>query len=127
MPIVNPVKETAVKLVDTYIAGETISALQLIRLDGSQQARVAEPNTTFEEAKVIGMAIGTATAGNEVQVLTFGILDDPFFNFPVNEPLFLATGGSVTDAEPIVGYNVTAGTSLGTGSIFINVREPIQL
>lgn len=127
MPVVSPIQTSAEKLSQIFEAAELISALQVIALNSSSQARLGDPTGTFEDAKAVGIALSAGNIGAEIEVQTFGVLNDPFFNFPVNAPLFLSSGGAVTDVAPVSGFGVQIGHSLGLGSIFINVGEPIQL
>ena len=124
-----PVKnvESAMKLQDTYVAAENISALRAVRLINANECELGDPDTIYEDAKVVGISLTAATTGNNVEVLTFGILEDPFFTFPLNEPIFLAPNGVVTDVPPTTGFSTQIGHSLGTGQIFINIREPLEL
>lgn len=127
MPVVIGRPDSAEKLAANFIAGEAISALKIVRLNNASTAFIADPTTTFEEAKVIGIARGSAILGGLIDVQTFGILEDAFFTFPANTPLFMDATGSITDTAPVSGYSVQIGHGLGAGSIFINVDEPISL
>jgi len=127
MPTVLGVPDSAKKLGDTYTAGEVISALQVMRLNNSSDAFIADPTLAYTDAKVVGISLSAAVIGLDVDIQNFGILKDPFFNFPTNNPLFLSATGTITDTAPVTGYNVQIGHSLGVGSIFINVQEPILL
>jgi hypothetical protein len=127
VPNVLGVPDSAKKLGDTYVAGEPISALQVVRLDTSSEAYVGDPITSFESASSVGIALNGGGIGTNIDVQNFGILEDAFFTFPTNTPLFLSPTGTITDVAPVAGYNVQVGQSLGTGSIFINIREPISI
>jgi len=126
MPIALPSRQTASKLSTTLVAGETVSALKVVRIGTNSEAFLSEPDV-YENAQSVGVSLNTATAGNDVEVLSFGILEDPFFNFPVNDVLFLASGGAITNTAPTSGIRTIIGKSLGVGSIFISVQEPVIL
>lgn len=117
---------SAMQLEDTYTAAETISALHVVRLIDESTCELADP-VSYEDAKAVGVALNAVTTGNQVRVLTFGILKDPFFNFPLNEPIFLKANGVISNIEETVGFSTQIGHSLGNGAIFINIREPIEL
>ena len=120
--------EQATKLADDYIAGEVISALRAVTLNANQEVFLGQKNTVYSEAKVLGISTTAAVAGNTVNVQTFGILDDPSFNFPLNDPLFLDNNGFITNVPPVPGeFLVEVGNSLGAGSIFVRVQEPTEL
>lgn len=126
MPVAIPSRQTASKLSTTLVAGETVSALKVVRIGANSEAFLSEPDQ-YENALSVGVTLNTATAGNKVEVLSFGILEDPFFNFPVNDVLFLAVGGAITNVAPTSGIRTIIGKSLGVGSIFISVQEPVIL
>jgi hypothetical protein len=39
----------------------------------------------------------------------------------------LGLNGIITDIEPLTGFRVKLGSSMGSGAIFFSVEEPIQL
>lgn len=119
--------ESASKLEDDYIATEVISALRAVTLVDEDSCKLGQSQTNFMDAKVVGIALNSAAIGVSVRVLAFGILEDPFFTFPLNEPIFLKSNGDLSNIEETTGYSVQVGHSLGVGSIFINIREPIEL
>ena len=127
MPNVLGVPQSARTIVDTYIAGEAISALKIVRLDSPTTVKIGDSSSTYEDAKVIGVAISAAALGVNIDVQSFGELNDAFFSFPLNAPLYLSPTGTITDTPPTSGYNVQIGHSLGAGSIFVKVQEPIEL
>jgi len=81
---------TAERLTVTKIAGETISALQMVYADNDTDVLVAN-NSTYNEAKTIGLALNAANATDDVTVLLFGQHEDNSFSFTLNEPLFLTS------------------------------------
>jgi len=123
-----PVEEalSARVLQTKLIASETISALRLVYQTSPGEAALADyQNATKKD--VVGIALTSATVGNEVVVLYFGRVVDAFFNFPLNDSLFLGNNGIVTNVPPASDYSVRIGKSLGSGAIFINIERPIIL
>lgn len=119
--------DSAAKLEDTYIATEVISALKAVTLVDEDNCKLGQSQTTFMDAKVVGIALDSAAIGVSVRVLAFGILEDPFFTFPLNEPIFLKSNGDISNIEETAGFSTQIGHSLGNGAIFVNIREPIEL
>lgn len=115
------------KLIDEYEANETISALKAIKLIDENTCELADSELTFQDAKTVGISLTAGNAGSTIRVQTFGIIEDASFTFPLNAPLFLKTNGAISNTPNTTGYNVQIGHSLGTGAIFINIREPIKL
>lgn len=110
------------------IAGENISALKIVRALNATDVLKSESNSTFANAKCLGITLTGATSGNNIRIQFFGAVGDASFNFPVNAPLYLTTDGNITDdASLLTVYNTTIGYSLGAGAIFIDLQEPIAL
>lgn len=120
--------EVAQRLEVTLIADENISALQAVRQVSDTNCAVADA-TTFERANAIGIALNSASTGGSVTVQLLGALSDPFFTFGANTPIYISdvTPGLVTDVAPTSGFVTVLGQGLGSGSIFINLKEPIEL
>lgn len=102
------------------------SALKLVCIDASNQFVVGDPSN-YQLSQVVGVTLQAGLAGSLVSAHLFGKLDDPFFTFPLHDSLYLGSNGVVTNIVPIVGHDVLVGHSLGNGSIFINIQEPLIL
>ena len=114
---------------ETASAGESISAVKVIYSNGVS-VFLGDANTNFQEASAIGVAITSATTGNEVRYLIDGSLYDSSFSFTDGEPVFLALNGGLTQTNPdTLGYKyrVLIGVANGSNGLFINIQEPIEL
>lgn len=121
--------DDAKRLSDDKTCGEDISALKLVRAINDDEVVLAKPDT-FSTSKVLGIAIQAGLTGEAITILLFGKVSDPFFNFPVNDPLFLSNNGEITNVPPVLPlqiYSTNIGHSLGSGAIFINISDPIEL
>ena len=116
------------KLSVSKIYAEPISALQLVSATSSTQVGVADV-TTLAEATVLGIATIAGTTLSEERITILGVVEDASFTYPVNTPLFLGAGGTITDTPTTtVGQFVTQiGYSLGSGAIFISISEPAEI
>lgn len=110
----------------SLIANETVSALKLIYQSSSDYGGLAD-HRDVSKKDAIGISLTSATVGNQFDVLLFGRVDDLFFNYPVNEQLFLGENGNITSIAPNVGHSVLIGKGLGSGAIFISIERPIEL
>ncbi len=109
------------------IANEAISALKLVVAVDSEKVEIAEPDT-HDEARVLGLSTTSGSLNDTISVLTFGQIDDVFFNFPINDQLFLGSNGTVTNVPVSTGeILVPIGHSLGAGAIFIDIEKPTEL
>jgi len=118
--------DSAQKLEALFTAGEIISALKFVFMGPNEKVLVAS-SAQYESSVVIGITISSAQEDENIRVLLFGKLDDPFFSFPVSASLFLTESGSASSTVPESGTRTKIGHSLATGSIFIKIEEPIQL
>jgi len=112
------------------VCGEAISALRLFYIGADGKAYLANASTTYENSQCVGMAKNAATTGQVIKGLLFGKIADPFFNFPLNEDLFLSTSGGLTDQDPQglgLLFQKKVGVSLGAGAIFLNINSTIIL
>lgn len=117
--------DSAERLKDTKVCAEVISALKMVRATSDTEIVKAD-HTTYQNSKCLGIALQSGSIGTSIDVLLFGKIEDPFFNFAINAPLFLGLDGSITTiSDPEDEFSVTIGYSLGTGAIFVKVEEPI--
>lgn len=117
---------SAKTLILEKIASENISALKLVYLDTQSSVRLAD-NLSEVTGTVIGVALNTVLAGGLVRVLVFGILEDAFFNYAINERLFLGSNGEMTTIQPTSGVLTSIGFGLGSGAIQIGIDKPVLL
>ena len=112
----------------TKTASENISALQLVIADGETGVLVAEKNSTFQDAQVLGIALNAATTGNDVEVVTFGEVSDPTFSsLTENNPIFLGDNGSIIQSVTAGDFLTEVGKSIGGNGIFVTIKQPIEL
>ena len=111
-----------------YTANETITKLQIVRVDDSTHISVANSNVTFNDFQITGIATESGVISNDINVLTSGVLEDVGLNFTMHASLFLDTDGSITETAPMTEpYLTKIGKSLGVGKILIEIVEPIEL
>lgn len=132
MPYVAGPQESVEKLAIERLSDQGISALKVVRLTSDTTVDIADSSLTYVDSITAGIATSTTTgAGQTIFVQTYGVLEDAFFVFPLNDLLYLGANGIVTNVVPSTGsgdtHRVVIGKSLGTGAIFINIEEPIIL
>lgn len=123
------VTSDAQRLSKTFVAGEAIAVNKFVRIGAGQECFIATNNGTFSDAKVRGIALNAGAIGENIEVLLFGLLEDPAFNFILNDPFFLGTNGDAVQTPPVtVGeFVVELGESLGTGAIFTDLKTPVEI
>jgi len=105
---------------DTYTADTAISALKMVKITSTTTVDLAD-KTVLADAHAIGITITAAGIGQDIEVITFGQVDDASFTYAVNECLFLGLNGDITNTPPTTGHSVPIGKGLGNGSIFIDI------
>ncbi len=109
------------------VSDGAISATKIVRSIDSGTVGIAEPDT-FTNANSFGIATSATTAsGQPLDVVTVGEFFDAFFAFPLNDTLYLGPVGTLTNIVPTTGFITVIGYSLGTGGIFLNIQQPIEI
>lgn len=108
-------------------AGETISALNMLRLFDADTVVKSSNDGTRNEAKCIGIALTSGNTGDVIRVLILGLVSDAFFSYPAGTLLFLGTNGTITDIAPSTGYSAIIGEVPATGVFILSINEPIAL
>lgn len=118
-------QESVAKLGLTKTASENISQFDLVRLVSNNEVAKGSSDSA-DEAKISGIALNSASAGEDVTFVMFGVVEDNSFNFPLLSKLFLQSNGTLGTTAPSTSgqYVVASGESLGTGAIFIKIEEP---
>lgn len=118
----------AEKLVLKKVTSETLSALKLVVLNDNDEWELGDP-ATYEESLVVGVSTTAGLVGADVSVHMFGKLEDASFIFPLHDNLFLGLNGVITNVPPSLptAHSTLIGVSLGAGSIFIRIDQPIIL
>ncbi len=106
-------------------ASETISALKMVTATDLNTVELSDPST-FDGSKTMGISITAGNVGEKIKVVTFGEVKDGTFSFALNAPLYLGSGGVITDTPPTSDFSVMIGHALGSGAIFIDIQEPIE-
>jgi hypothetical protein len=107
----------------TYTAAGTISAYLVVAVSGGE-AVTADSSQIAYAGNVVGVAIGGVNAGALVTVQFAGQLEYNGWNWTLGKPIFLGTGGMLTQTPPASGFNQIIGTPVTPTSIFINLQSP---
>lgn len=112
------------QVVETYTAGENISALKVLWFDDSDsKVKVADNTQNTEVLNVVGVALNGALADDPVQVLYFGELTHLSFLFDAGTLLYLNSTGGIVDTT--TGNILQIARAVEVGKIFVQIQEPI--
>ena len=126
--IANPAEVPVPKLSVNKIYGESLAGLKLVV--ASSPTEVVSANIdSYNNARVFGITTEVGLITETHPILILGIVDDVSLNYPVNTPLFLGAGGDITDTPTTISgeFITEIGYSLGAGSIFISLSEPMEI
>lgn len=104
-------------------ASEPISALKAVYLDTPTSCKLAH-NSDEIQGTVAGIALNSGGVGALIRILVFGVLEDPFFSFSLNDRLFLGLNGELINSQPASGVLTGIGYGLGNGAIQISIDKP---
>lgn len=104
---------------------EIISALKCVYKEDGFIKKCS--SDILNKSYVFGISKQSGTIGAQIEVIQFGIISDPYFNFPQGTLLFCDSNGSITDNCPNNGFRSKIGFSNGFGEIMVSIEEPIEL
>mgnify|MGYP003630028416 CR=1 FL=1 len=88
---------------------------------------LANNNIDFEQASVIGITRTSAISGNKITYQIIGKFQDSSLAFTLGSSIYLDVNGNLTDVAPASGFRTAIGTAGQSGTININIQEPIIL
>jgi len=111
----------------TAVAGIDIAALRVV-IPGTVDGEVIYADHTDVDSAmdIIGITKTSATAGNLVEIITGGSMEDPSWNWSKG-PVFLGTSGVLTQTAPITGFVLSMGKVISNTKLNINIDRPIIL
>ena len=112
--------------VPEYVAGEALGGHRAVTLL-SGEAVYASNTTALHLGRVIGITLGAAVQGDTVQVQPSGTLIEPSWNWNTALPVYLSTNGQLTQTTPTAGFSLILGFPLTATSLYVDIREPINL
>jgi hypothetical protein len=107
----------------TMTASENISALKYVYADSPSTVSISK---STNGKKPIGIAKTSATAGNQLTVVTFGQFSDLDFDFG-SDNIFLGSNGYGTQIPASSGYHIVVARGMGSGKIFVDIDDVIKL
>lgn len=88
------------RIVDEIVAGEVLGGHRVVTIGADGLAYYADNATSPVPNGALWVTVGAALAGELVQVVTFGPITEPSWNWIPNRPVFLGTNGMLTQTAP---------------------------
>jgi hypothetical protein len=111
------------------VAGSTLSGHRLVVPYPDGSVKYADPTNIAHLHLPIWMTQGAATAGQEIDVLAYGVADEPSWNWSPG-PLYLGAAGTLTRTPPVapaVAFLAQVGSATGTQRIMLDRFPSIAL
>jgi len=110
-----------------FEAGQTISALRVIRISALGKAIYASSAVALDISTAIGVSITSAITGNNVMIVTNGEIEDLTWNWIPSAPIFLGVDGVLTQTPPTSGFLQIVGNAETSTKMKVNIQQAIKL
>jgi hypothetical protein len=112
------------------IAMQNIARGHVVRIAenaGIDQCYTYDPLDIENYGLATGIALHSATAGQECFVQVEGTAEIPDWGLTPNQLMFIGSNGQLTATAPVQGLSQSAGNSISTDELNINFSNPIIL
>lgn len=111
---------------ETYAAGENVSAGRLVIIDGGEAFyyQISDPT---HAGRSFGITKSSATTGNNVTIQPSGIVTDAGFSALTEGTVWAIANGQVSSTRPTSGNVQKVGVYLGSNKILIDFSQQIIL
>lgn len=119
--------QQASSVVNSLIAGETISALKVVYYDHMTGRILKSSTDDIIKASGVGVTRTAGIEGSEIEVVQYGLLSDPSFNFLPAQLVFLSDDGSLTTSAPNSGFLTRVGRAINENTLLVLIESPVTL
>lgn len=112
------------------VATTPISGHRIVRISNTGNLAYASSTDISDAVNVIGISQNAAAAGGNVNIQTFGPLDEPSWNWIPGLPVFCGINGTLTQVPPEGpgdSFSIIVGTAMLPTRIYVDVKQPIIL
>lgn len=112
----------------TYVAGETLGGDRLVYIDSSGQAKYASNDVLSNTNIVLGITVGAASIGTNVEIQLEGEYEEPSWSWTLEQPIFLGNNGLLTQTQPTApAFSLVIGFPITSTKILLRFNNPIVL
>ncbi|HEY0658323.1 MAG TPA: hypothetical protein VGD05_07610 [Pyrinomonadaceae bacterium] len=114
----------------TTITKTAVSALgghRVVRSVNETEVGYADSGTNAHRNLILGVTTGAASIGADVEIKTFGEMSEPSWNWTTGNLIFCGENGLLTETVPPTGFVCVIGAATSETTIFIRIRQPIEL
>jgi hypothetical protein len=103
-------------------AGQALSGQRAVLASG-----VYADNSSIATALAIGITTGAVSNGASATVKVSGSIIEPTWSWTLGLPVYLGTGGLLTQTVPTTGVVLEIGKPVTSTQLFINIQQPVIL
>lgn len=112
-------------LIDIITANEPISALRVIRTDGTG-ARAADSSDMVQATSVLGISLmAVALPGAPISYIMAGTLSTPGAGWDIMIPIFFDSLGQLTQVPPLGGFSMIVGYPIDADTMEVRISQPV--
>jgi hypothetical protein len=108
----------------SYLAGASLSALRLVKLNASNQLVYADSST---DATVLGLTFQAVSSGVAPITVLSGLVTDSSWSWVRGSPLYLGSNGQLSASIPLSGFIVPVGNAEAPTIVNINIMQGVQI
>lgn len=111
----------------TYTANGAIGGHRAVRPVFDNEVAYADNSATADANVVLGITIGAAVNGADVNVQTTGEMVEPSWDWTIDQPVFVGAAGVLTQTVPTSGFLLIVGIATAPTKLLIGIKQPIVL
>ena len=104
----------------TGTAGENLVLGECCKIDSGGTVLKADNTTSEDVDKIIGLVSADTDSGDPVTLITHGKIENILWTWTTGTPVYLSTGGALTQTEPISGDIIVIGNPLSATELLVN-------
>lgn len=122
-----PGSNGSVAIIESFVAGEDIEAGCVVAVNESGKIVTADASNPKHAKSVVGILPKPLESGKFGDVVTNGMFSNSKLELNIAKPVFLGTGGRITQTPPNAGFCCRIGTAASDLRINVNVSDSIVL
>lgn len=111
----------------SLVAGEALGGHRVVRIADDGKAWYADQSEPTHIFRIIGITTGAVDSGATVAIQTSGLMTEGSWTWTVGTPIWLSTGGQLTQTAPVTGFQFIIAQPQTATSILIRPTIPIVL
>ncbi len=109
----------------TKLAATAVGGGRVLRYTSSTQVGYADSTVLADKDFIAGISLGAAILGDSVVVQISGEITDGSWTWTPNSPIYLGTGGLITQTIPTTGFLLQLGIALSATIISVKIGIPV--